>query len=63
MHLERIYARVYHTNIGSMKVLEKNGFTKEAVIKHEAFKANEFKDVHYYSMTREEFGKMNDFKI
>lgn len=63
MHLVRIYARVYHTNIGSMKVLEKSGFIKEAVIKREVFKADQFKDVHYYSISREYFDKMNDFKI
>jgi len=50
--IEKIIARVYHTNIGSMKVLEKNGFHKEAILIKDAFKENEFKDIHCYALFR-----------
>ncbi|MBN2893479.1 MAG: GNAT family N-acetyltransferase [Bacteroidales bacterium] len=53
--IEKIYAKVYHTNIGSMRALEKNGFKKEAIHKKEAFKAGEFKDLHFFSIFREDF--------
>ncbi len=50
--IEKITAKVYHTNIGSMRVLEKSGFHKEAILVKEAFKENEFKDIHYYALFR-----------
>lgn len=46
----KYYAKVYHTNKASMRVLEKNGFKKEAVLKKQVIKANEIKDLHYYSL-------------
>ena len=48
----KIIAKVFDTNVGSMRILEKNGFKKEAIIKKEAFKANEFIDIHYFYIFR-----------
>lgn len=50
--IERISARVYHYNIGSMKVLEKNGFIKEAIIEKAAYKDNQYVDIHYFRLFR-----------
>lgn len=44
----RIYAPVFHPNIGSMRVLEKSGFTREAVHRQEASKGDQIYDVHYF---------------
>jgi len=48
----KYYATVYHTNNASMRVLEKNGFIKEAILRKQVVKANEIKDLHYYSLFR-----------
>ncbi|MBI9066927.1 MAG: GNAT family N-acetyltransferase [Salinivirgaceae bacterium] len=45
----RIWASVFESNIGSIKVLEKNGFKHEATIVENIFKENVFLDEHIYS--------------
>jgi RimJ/RimL family protein N-acetyltransferase len=47
--LNRIYGDVFSNNPASAKVLEKNGFTKEAVLKKAVFKNSFFLDVWVYS--------------
>lgn len=46
--IEKIIGKVFHKNIGSMIILERNGFKREAIIKKEAFKANQYIDIHYF---------------
>jgi RimJ/RimL family protein N-acetyltransferase len=48
----RIEARVYHINPRSMRVLEKAGYHKEAVLKNSAFKNGEVLDEHIYVILR-----------
>jgi len=46
--LERVYAGVFDYNKGSAKVLEKNGFQKEGVMRRAVFKNGEFCDEVIY---------------
>jgi len=46
--LMRIFAGVFEYNIGSMKVLERNGFQKEGIAKKAVFKSDKFWDEHRY---------------
>lgn len=50
LNLLRVYANIYEYNIGSMKVLEKVGFEKEAVIKSSVIKEGKITDEHLYSI-------------
>ena len=46
----KIFAGVYEYNTQSMKVLDKAGFIKEAILKKGAVKNNKIVDLHYYSL-------------
>jgi RimJ/RimL family protein N-acetyltransferase len=51
----RIQATTNTKNIGSQKVLEKVGFTKEGTIRKEEFVRGEWRDKYLYSILREEW--------
>ncbi len=53
LNLLRIYAGVFDFNVGSMKVLEKNGFVKEGVFKNAVIKNGRICDEHRYCKLRE----------
>ena len=46
----KIFAGVFDYNTPSMRVLEKAGFVKEAILKKGAIKNNKILDLHYYSL-------------
>jgi len=48
----KIKAHVFHPNIASMRVLEKCGFHKEAILKQSVFKFEEYLDEHLYAIFR-----------
>lgn len=48
----RVYARVYHPNKASMKVLENAGFTLEGVARKGAVKNGEVLDVYMFAMVK-----------
>lgn len=50
--IHRIYAGVFEYNIPSMRVLEKAGFEKEAVLKKSLFKEGKLYDEHIYAKYR-----------
>ena len=52
--LLKIYARVFHTNPASMRVLEKAGFVKEGVLKKSCIKENQIIDLHHFSIFRKD---------
>lgn len=52
LDLIRIYAGVFETNLASMRVLEKVGFTKECIAKKAIVKDNKIMDGHRYAMVR-----------
>lgn len=49
--IKRIYAMPFATSIGSVKALEKAGFTKEATIHNGVIKNGEVLDYYIYSIT------------
>lgn len=50
----RIYAEPFTFNIGSCRVLEKAGFSKEGIMKKNAFKNNKILDMALYALTKED---------
>ncbi len=48
--LVRLYAGVFEYNVGSMRVLEKNGFAKEGISKKAVLKNGEFWAEHRYAL-------------
>src|SRR5450432_1226885 len=50
-NIKRIYALPFATNIGSVKALEKAGFTKEATIRNGVIKNGKVLDYYIYSIT------------
>lgn len=55
LKLIRIYAGVFEYNVGSMRVLEKNGFLKEGISKNAIFKNGKFWDEHRFALLNEKF--------
>jgi len=55
LNLIRIQAGVFDSNIGSMKVLEKNGYTKDGLFKKAIIKNGKIMDEHRYSILRENY--------
>lgn len=53
-HLVRLYAGVFESNPASCRVLEKAGFTKEAVMRKAVFKQGQLLDQHLYSLISDE---------
>ena len=51
LSLVRISANVFDHNQASMRVLEKNGFEKDAILKKRAIKNDQIIDLHVYSKT------------
>ncbi len=49
----RIFARVFEYNVASMRVLEKNGFHREAIHKHSVIKNHRVWDDHLWVRFRE----------
>lgn len=50
--ITRLFAEVFENNIASMKVLEKVGFEKEAILKKAIIKNNIIMDLHLYGLVR-----------
>ena len=49
----RVFATIYEHNLPSMRVLVKNGFTKEAVHKKTVMKEGKLLDEHLYALLKE----------
>ena len=50
----RISARIYAPNIASRRVLEKNGFQQEGVMRRAVCKGEQVYDMHLFGRLREE---------
>jgi RimJ/RimL family protein N-acetyltransferase len=48
--IKRVYATPFATTIGSIKVLEKAGFVREAIIRQGVIKNNKILDYYIYSI-------------
>lgn len=51
----RIFASIFQNNTPSMRVLEKCGFTREAIHKHTVMKEGKLLDEHLYSLMRKQW--------
>lgn len=51
----KIKAHVFHPNLASMRVLEKCGFHKEAVLKQSVYKFEEYLDEHLFAIFRYQY--------
>ena len=49
MNYKKIFAPVLGPNKASIRVLEKNGYCLEGILKHEVFKAGNYFDGYYYA--------------
>lgn len=49
----RIYAEPFAENVGSCRVLEKNGFMLEGILRKNAYKNGKFRDMKMYSLVKE----------
>jgi [ribosomal protein S5]-alanine N-acetyltransferase len=54
-NIERIDADTDLENVGSQKVLERNGFKKEGVLRKHSYVKGEFRDDYQYSLIREDW--------
>ena len=50
----RLFASVYEYNPASMKVLEKVGFTRQAILRDAAIKNGRVIDMYYYDLIKRE---------
>jgi ribosomal-protein-alanine N-acetyltransferase len=50
LNITRVYAYIYSFNIASMRVLEKSGFHKEAVLRSSIIKEGKLYDEHLYTI-------------
>lgn len=55
LDITRIYAYVYGFNNASMRVLEKSGFQKEAILQSSVMKEGKLYDEHLYSILNNSF--------
>jgi RimJ/RimL family protein N-acetyltransferase len=55
MKFLRLYAAIYEHNLASMRVLEKNGFQKEAIHRKAVTKGGRRLDEHLYALLKEEW--------
>lgn len=55
----RIFSTIYEHNLASMRVLEKNGFVREAIHKKAVVKEGKIMDEHLFSLLREDWKTRN----
>ncbi|MCA1029483.1 GNAT family N-acetyltransferase [Bacillus timonensis] len=58
LHLNKVYAAAFTTNPGSWRVMEKIGMKHEGTFKQHVKKWEEYMDLTYYGMTREDYEEM-----
>lgn len=55
LQLERIEALIEPSNIPSIKLVEKQGFSREGLLRHYEFACGKFEDLYMYSMIKGDF--------
>jgi len=60
LKLNRIYAGYFSRNAASGRVMEKNGMKREGVLRQHVRKWDEYVDLVYYGILREEWERMRD---
>lgn len=62
--LQRIWARVLANNTSALKMLEKNGFVREGLLRKSKFRDGEFFNEVYLGILKEDFEKvLKDYEI
>lgn len=56
--LQRVFARVWHPNVRSARVLEKAGFMQEGRLRREVKRNGRWMDVLHFGLLREEWAKI-----
>lgn len=56
--VNRIYAKCHLENIGSYRVMEKLGMTREGIMRASVFKDRQFIDMYCYSILRDEWRRV-----
>jgi len=59
LDVNRVYTSVFEANHASMRVLEKNGYTKEGVLRKAVYKNDVFLDEHRFGILRSEWTTEN----
>ena len=57
--IDRLYASVFGSNIGSQKVLKKNHFEQEAIFVKTVFKKDRYEDELFFSIRRDKWEVLN----
>lgn len=60
-HWHRLFACIYENNPSSMRVLEKNGFRKEAIHRRAVIKEGKLMDEHLFALLKEEWREGVEF--
>lgn len=58
-NIMRISAEVFASNTGSQRVLEKNGFQREGILRQSVYKNGKLMDSYLYALLREDEGKFS----
>jgi RimJ/RimL family protein N-acetyltransferase len=58
LKLNKIYARVFKGNLASMKILRKNNFRREGVLRNEVYKYGRWIDEYYFGLLKSEYKKL-----
>ena len=62
LNLHKIYAFIFAPNKASYRTVEKNGFTREAILKKDIHIDGVYEDTYYYSILKEDWLKQRDNK-
>ncbi|UOE59264.1 GNAT family N-acetyltransferase [Priestia filamentosa] len=63
LKFQRIEALVEPPNIPSQKLIEKNGFIREGLLRNYEFTCGEFDDLYMYSLLKQDFEKLQESKL
>ncbi|MFP7484370.1 GNAT family protein [Priestia filamentosa] len=63
LRLQRVEALVEPPNIPSQKLIEKNGFIREGLLRKYEFTCGKFDDLYMYSLLKQDFEKLQDSKL
>ena len=63
LKLQRVEALVEPPNIPSQKLIEKNGFIREGLLRKYEFTCGKFDDLYMYSLLKQDFEKLQESKL
>jgi ribosomal-protein-alanine N-acetyltransferase len=61
LKMNRVGSEIYEFNTPSIKLFERNGFRREGTKRQYIYKDGIFKDMHLYSLVREEWENQNNY--